>query len=205
MLKMTVRIVELDLYIFGTLCSISLLPMEYGLFICFDEAQVFELASLFLVLLSCTCTDVHLFPCIVHPQFMVWPLWAFWFWLKCWNVSKDETMIHFRWYRSHGSLHPYCLYLFLNRKFSFQFYSICASAVYVSTDWCFLWAMQQACTLVSYSCQTEPAISILRLHLNVASFLIISLWSCVSLCIWNCSTCLFIRWGWCSSKAGSLS
>ena len=34
--------------------------------------------------------------------------------------------------------------------------------------------MQQACTLVSYSCQTEPAISILRLHLNVASFLVIS-------------------------------
>ena len=62
-------------------------------------------------------------------------------------------------------------------------------------------AMQQACTLVSYSCQTKPAISILRLHLNVASFLVIILWSCISLCIWNYSTCLFIRWGWCSSKA----
>ena len=43
--------------------------------------------------------------------------------------------------------------------------------------------MQQACTLVSYSCQTKPAISILRLHLNVASFLVISFYEVVFLCI----------------------
>jgi hypothetical protein len=51
-------------------------------------------------------------------------------------------------YRSHGSLNLYCLYLIENSLSSSR--SVCASAVYVSTNRCLLWAMRQACTLVSY-------------------------------------------------------
>lgn len=67
--------------------------------------------------------------------------------------------------RSHGSLNLYCLYLTENSLSSSR--SVCASAVYlligVSFEQC------EACTLVSYSSQTEPATSNFGLHLNVAS------------------------------------